>query len=83
MPLRLIAATLAVAVFSSVAMAQTSPAPQPATPTATPAPASSDDTERASATAVKACQAKWKVEKTKPGAKLGAKAFYTFMANCL
>ncbi|MDR3372258.1 MAG: hypothetical protein P4L98_00880 [Ancalomicrobiaceae bacterium] len=75
MPLRLIAAAVAVAVLASAALAETSPTP--------PTPQSTDDGGHSSAAAVKACQAKWKVEKAKPGTKLGAKAFYTFMANCL
>ena len=75
MPLRLIAAAVAVAILGSAALAETSPTP--------PAPQSTDDSGHATSAAVKACQAKWKLEKAKPGAKLGAKAFYTFMANCL
>ncbi|MDR3495088.1 MAG: hypothetical protein P4L82_10845 [Ancalomicrobiaceae bacterium] len=86
---RLIAAVLAAAVSSSAALAQTNPT-TPAAGTSPPAAEAShapstanEDVGRSTRAAVKACQAKWKVEKAKPGTKLGAKAFYTFMANCL
>jgi hypothetical protein len=90
MSLRLFAAVLVAAVVGSAAFAQTAPTP-PATPTPPAAQASQlpdpgpagEDLGRTTRAEVKACQAKWKVEKAKPGAKLGAKAFYTFMAGCL
>ena len=81
----LVAATLLVA----PAFAQTAPAtaPKPAAPAAktapAAAPAAAQDDGETSSSQVKACNAKWKLEKAKPGAKTDAKAYHIFMGNCL
>lgn len=71
----------------SVTFAQsttTKPAAAEAKPKTTKAKAAADDEddEPSSAAQKKACDAKWKTEKEKSGAK-GWKAYFTFMSKCM
>jgi hypothetical protein len=91
--LRILVATLALSLAlppaGAFAQATKPPATAPAAPAkadpkkaATPAKAAEEDDEPSSADAKKACDAKWKTEKEKTGAK-GWKAYFTFMSKCL
>ncbi len=87
MSIRLFATLVATAILIVPAGAQTTPKP-PATTTAPakPAvvkPAVAEDDGETTSDSVKACNAKWKIEKAKPGAKHDAKAYHQFMGNCL
>ncbi|WP_407050772.1 hypothetical protein [Methyloraptor flagellatus] len=81
MSIRFYAAALTAAMLvASPALAQTKPAPAAAKPAAA-APAAAEE-EAGSGAQKKACDAKWKTEKEKTGAK-GWKAYFTFMAKCM
>ena len=91
MSLRIIATLFAATLLAAPALAQTTPA-KPATPATTPATTPTKPVKPVAATTddgvtstdqVKACNAKWKLEKAKPGVKTDAKAYHTFMGNCL
>jgi hypothetical protein len=79
-----IAAALALAPAAAFAQAQPAKpaATAPAKPAATKAAATVDEDEPSSAEQKKACDAKWKIERDKTGAK-GWKAYFTFMAKCM
>lgn len=78
----ILAATVAFGLVAAptVAFAQATK-PAATTTKAAPAKADEDDTP-SSAEQKKACDAKWKQERDKTGAK-GWKAYFTFMAKCM